>query len=62
MSAELNEIIGRKQVELEKLNTEYDRVLLLLSKVLSGEISTTEVSVDLKSRSWTYDPNVEVTA
>lgn len=56
MSDELNAIIGRKQVELENLNTEYDRVLLLLSKVVSGEIASADVAVDLAARSWSYNP------
>lgn len=49
--------IGRKQAELDILNDEYDRVLLLLNKVVSGEIPHDEVAVDLSGRRWTYTPN-----
>lgn len=61
MSDELNAIIGRKQVELENLNLEYNRLLLVLSQVASGEIEKDRVSVDLKGRSWKVEPEVIAT-
>lgn len=44
--------IGRKQTELDTLNSEYDRLLSLLSQVISGEVPADRVSVNLHGRSW----------
>lgn len=52
MSEQLYATLGRKQAELEAMHTEYDRLLLLMEKVLSGEIEKSKVSVDLEKRSW----------
>ena len=54
---ELLASVGRKTLEFEKLNIEYETLLLLLSKVLSGEIRPDEVTVDLAARRWTYTAN-----
>lgn len=62
MSDELNAMIGRKQVELENLNLEYDRLLAVLSQVTSGEIEKDRVSVDLTARSWKVEPKEGVPA
>lgn len=45
--------LGRKQLELENLNAEYDRVLLLLSQVVSGQTAKEAVTIDLTGRKWT---------
>lgn len=44
--------IGRKQVELDSLNTEYDRLLEVLKQVASGQIDPGRVSVDTAARTW----------
>ena len=54
MNAE--EIVGRKQIELESLHDEYDRLLAVLSGVLFREIASWRVSVDLTARTWKVDP------
>ena len=46
------EMLGRKTADFEALNAQYDQLLLLLSRVLSGEICPERVSVDLANRSW----------
>ena len=56
MNENLYEIIGRKQADLEALNTEYDKLLGVLSQVISGEIEAQRVSVDLQARSWSVNP------
>lgn len=61
MSDELNAIIGRKQVELDTLNVEYNRVLAVLGHVVSGEVARDRVSVDLAARSWKVEPEVIAT-
>jgi hypothetical protein len=55
--------IGKKQIELDntreafaQINTEYDRLLELLSKVVSGEIPSEQVAVDLAGRRWAHTP------
>lgn len=52
MSTELYAAVGRKQLELDALNAEYDRLLMALSAVANGAIAPADVSVDLKGRSW----------
>ena len=54
---ELMAMIGRKQVAFEQLDNEYSTLLVLLGKVLSGEIRPDEVTVDLEARRWTYTAN-----
>lgn len=49
---ELYASLGRKTVELENLNKQYDTLLLLLGKVVSGEIDKANVTVNLEGRSW----------
>ena len=51
--------IGRKQHELDVLNSEYDRLLALLGQVISGETMADRVSVDLQHRSWAIAENTE---
>jgi len=46
------EAVGRKQLALDTLNTEYDRLLVVLGKVVSGEIDQRKVTVDLAMRCW----------
>lgn len=55
MTEALYATIGRKQEELDNLNSEYDRLLSLLSGVLSGDIDMESVSVNLELRSWAID-------
>lgn len=50
--AQLYELLGRKQADLEALHREYDRVLALLSHVLSGDVHGSRVRVDLAGRRW----------
>ncbi len=45
-------IYGRKQVELDNLNEQYDKLLSVLAKVVVGEINIAQVAVDLTARSW----------
>lgn len=45
-------IYGRKQVELDNLTEQYDRLLTLLSGVVSGTIDPKLVTVDLAERRW----------
>ena len=59
MNAE--EVVGRKQIELENLHDEYDRLLAVLSAVLFREIDPKRVSVDLTGRTWKVDPLLETT-
>lgn len=47
--------LGRKALELEQLNANYDELLMLLGRVASGEIKPENVRVDLKARSWAFD-------
>ena len=56
MSDELYATLGRKQQELESLNGEYDRLLNLLSQVVTGTVDRERVSVDLVARSWKVEP------
>lgn len=44
--------IGRKQTELDRLNAEYDKLLGVVSQIVSGEIHPSRVSVDLAARNW----------
>lgn len=44
--------IGRKQTQIELDAGEYNNLLLLLSKVISGDVPKEDVVVDLKTRSW----------
>lgn len=55
MNAE--EIVGRKQVELENLNVEYNNLLVVLHKVVNGELDSENVTVDLEKRSWAITQN-----
>lgn len=48
----LFESIGRKQTQIELDAGEYNNLLLVLSKVVSGEIPKEDVVVDLQARSW----------
>ena len=45
-------LYGRKQLELDNLNDQYDRLLTVLSGVVSGEISSDLVTFDLQARKW----------
>lgn len=49
------ETIGRKQVALENLQAEYDRLLALAGSLVSGEIDRAHVTIDQANRSWRYD-------
>ena len=44
--------IGRKQVELDTLNANYDQLLAVLAQVASGQVIPARVSVDLQARTW----------
>ena len=48
--------IGRKQTQIEIDVGEYNNLLLVLSKVVSGDIPKEDVIVDLKDRSWKIEP------
>lgn len=56
MSEELYALVGRKQVELEKMSVEYGNLLTVLNKVLSGEFKNNEVTVDMVNKGWAYTP------
>lgn len=51
--------LGRKALELEQLNANYDELLMLLGRVASGEIKPENVRVDLKARSWAFDKQAD---
>ena len=51
--AELFAVIGRKQMDFDNLNVEYDRLLSLLDQVISGQIQAQSVTVDIAARKWT---------
>lgn len=44
--------LGRKTLELEQLNAEYDRLLAVLAMVVTGEMPVQRVRVDLEGRCW----------
>ncbi len=48
--------IGRRQVELEQMHAEYDRLLCVLSQVSTGEIGKEQLEVDLTARTWKVVP------
>ena len=48
--------LGRKQLELEQLHAEYDRLLTLLAAVVGGEIETWRVRIDRQARCWEVVP------
>lgn len=48
--------IGRKQTQIEIDHTEYNNLLLVLSRVVSGDIPKEDVIVDLNNRSWKIEP------
>lgn len=56
MSEQLYAIIGRKAVESEQMTIQYDNLLTVLTKVLSGEYKHEDVTVDMATRSWAYNP------
>lgn len=50
--SQLYESIGRKQAQVEQLNASYDALLSLLARVVSGEVVTSRLLVDLTNRAW----------
>lgn len=54
------ELLGRKQAQLETLDAEYTQLLLLLDKVLKGEIAADQVKVDMEIRRWVITPKVVI--
>jgi hypothetical protein len=52
MEEQLAAALGRKHLELEQLNRNYDQLLVLLANVVSGEIGPARVTVDLAARTW----------
>lgn len=48
--------VGRKQVELDKLNVEYTNLLAALDRVVKGEVHPSTVKVDMAARSWQIGP------
>ena len=44
--------IGRKQTDLDQLNSNYDQLLFVLAQVASGQIAPERVSVDIAARTW----------
>ena len=56
MTASLFDTIGRKQVEIETLNANYDFVLGTLAGVISGKVAASRVLVNLTDRSMTVSP------
>lgn len=59
MNEELYAAIGRKQVELDSMHTEYNKLLSLLSSVVSGDVNKERVTVDLKARTWVLTEEVK---
>lgn len=56
---EMFSAIGKKQVELDNLNAEYDRLLAVLAQVALTQISIDRVTVDLAARTWTVQSIAE---
>lgn len=56
---EMFSAIGKKQVELDNLNAEYDRLLAVLAQVALAQISIDRVTVDLAARTWTVQSIAE---
>lgn len=52
MSDDAFAALGRKQLELDNLSSEYARLLQLLQQVVSGTTPADHVAVDLPGRSW----------
>ena len=48
--------LGRKQLELDQLNTNYNHLLVLVQWLATGEVSPERVHVDLATRTWKLDP------
>ncbi len=48
----LFELLGRKQAQLEDQDAAYSQLLTLLAGVVSGEIATDRVLVNLTDRTW----------
>lgn len=46
------EALGRKQLALDNLNAEYDKLLLLVQELITGATKPDQVEVDLAGRSW----------
>ncbi len=52
MEANLYELLGRKQAQLENQDAEYGKLLTLLAGVIGGEIDPSRVLVNLTDRTW----------
>lgn len=59
MNEELYAVIGRKQVDLDAMHVEYNKLLSLLSSVVSGDVNKERVTVDLKARTWVLTEEVK---
>ena len=49
------EALGRKALELDTLNANYDALLVLLDSVAGGLIKPEWLRVDLKTRTWAWE-------
>lgn len=54
--AKLFEAIGRKQNQIEHLDAQYSHLLSHFAKVITGEIATERVLINLTERSWSIVP------
>ena len=61
MSEESFAALGRKQLELDTLHAEYDKLLGVFASVAAGIIDPKMVAVDLTARTWKVDPLPETT-
>lgn len=55
---EAYEMLGRKVLELERLNANYDQLLQVMNWIACGEVDASRVSVDLGARTWTLAPKI----
>ena len=47
--------LGRKQLELDNLNANYNHLLALVQWLATGEVAPERVHVDLATRTWKLD-------
>jgi hypothetical protein len=52
MDEQLLATLGRKQIDLEKLQERYNATVLELSRVASGEVDPSRLTVNLADGSW----------
>lgn len=59
---EILAVLGRKQLQLEAQDREYDKLLQLLAAVVEGGIKPSRVTVNLAQRTWALADEKECVA